>query len=117
MISALIYRNVPRMKANELMMVGEPIDAAEAARLNIVNAVVPAAEFDETVQAWAHKVAAKSPLLMKLGKDAIDATRDMALPEALSALKAQLGLALSTEDVVEGVSAFREKRSPEWKRR
>jgi enoyl-CoA hydratase len=117
MISALIYRNVPRMKANELMMVGEPIDAAEAARLNIVNAVVPAAEFDETVRAWAHKVAAKSPLLMKLGKDAIDATRDMALPEALSALKAQLGLALSTEDVVEGVSAFREKRSPEWKRR
>jgi enoyl-CoA hydratase/carnithine racemase len=41
----------------------------------------------------------------------------MALPEALAALKAQLALALSTEDVVEGVTAFREKRSPEWKRR
>lgn len=117
MISALIYRNVPRMKANELMMLGEPIDAAEAARLDIVNAVVPADEFDVTVRTWAHRVAAKSPLLMKLGKDAVDATRDMALPEALSALKAQLALALTTEDVVEGVSAFREKRSPEWKRR
>ena len=46
MISALIYRNIDRMKANELMMIGEPIDAGEAARLNIVNAVVPAAEFE-----------------------------------------------------------------------
>ena len=117
MISALIYRNVPRMRANELMMLGEPIDAAEAARLDIVNAVVPAEDFEETVRSWAHKVAAKSPLLMKLGKEAIDATRDMALPEALTALKAQLALALTTEDVVEGVSAFREKRSPQWRRR
>jgi enoyl-CoA hydratase/carnithine racemase len=117
MISALIYRNVPRMRANELMMLGEPIDAAEAARLDIVNAVVPAAEFEETVRSWAHKVAGKSPLLMRLGKDALDATRDMALPEALTALKAQLALALTTEDVVEGVTAFREKRTPQWKRR
>jgi enoyl-CoA hydratase/carnithine racemase len=62
-------------------------------------------------------VAGKSPLLMRLGKDALDATRDMALPEALTALKAQLALALTTEDVVEGVTAFREKRTPQWKRR
>ncbi len=59
------------------MMLGEPIDAAEAQRLNIVNAVVPAESFDEVVREWAHKVARKSPLLMRLGKNAIDATRDM----------------------------------------
>ncbi|HTR75933.1 MAG TPA: enoyl-CoA hydratase-related protein, partial [Solirubrobacterales bacterium] len=115
MISALIYRNIDRMKANELMMLGEPIDAAEAHRLNIVNAVVPAASFDKIVREWAHKVAGKSPLLMRLGKNAIDATRDMSLPDALEALRAQLALAFTTEDLAEGVAAFREKREAVWK--
>src|ERR1700730_571267 len=117
MISALIYRNVDRIKANELMMIGELIDAREAARLNIVNAVIPAAEFDTVVRAWAHKVAAKSPLLMRMGKDAINATRDLSLPDALSALRSQLALALTTEDAVEGVAAFREQREAIWKMR
>jgi enoyl-CoA hydratase/carnithine racemase len=117
MISALIYRNVPRMRANQLMMMGEAIDAAEAERLDIVNAVVPAEEFDQTVSDWAHRLAAKSPLLMRLGKDAIDATRDMSLDAALSALRSQLALAFTTEDIKEGVAAFREKRAPQWRMR
>lgn len=117
MISALIYRNVDRLKANELMMLGDLIDAQEAARLNIVNAVVPAEDFDRVVAEWADKVASKSPLLMRLGKNAIDNTRDMSLPEALAALRSQLALAFTTEDIVEGVTAFREKRKPEWKLR
>lgn len=117
MISALIYRNVPRMRANQLMMLGESIDAVEAERLDIVNVVVPAAEFDATVRDWSHRLAAKSPLLMRLGKDAIDATRDMDLGAALSALQAQLALAFTTDDIREGVAAFREKRSPLWKMR
>jgi enoyl-CoA hydratase len=117
MISALIYRNIDRMKANELMMLGESVDATEGVRLGFVNAVVPADEFDDTVRAWAHKVAAKSPLLMRLGKDAIAATRDMSLPDALAALRSQLALAFTTEDIKEGVSAFREKRTPEWRMR
>jgi enoyl-CoA hydratase len=117
MISALIYRNVDRLKANELMMLGDPISATEAERLGIVNRVVPDEEFDDTVRAWARRVADKSPLMMRMGKDAINATRDMALPEALDALRSRLALAFTTEDIVEGVNAFREKRSPTWKMR
>lgn len=117
MISALIYRNVDRMKANELMMLGELVDADEAARLGFVNVVVAPEEFDDTVRAWAHRVAAKSPLLMRLGKDAVNATRDMSLPDALTALRPQLALALTTEDIREGVTAFREKRPPKWRLR
>jgi enoyl-CoA hydratase len=117
MISALIYRNIDRIKANELMMLGEPIDAAEALRLNIVNKVVAAEDFDAEVHRWARAIAAKSPLLMRMGKNAIDATRDMALPEALSALRSQLALAFTTEDIAEGVTAFTEKRPPVWKMR
>jgi len=117
MISALIYRTVDRMKANELMMLGDLIDAEEARRLNIVNAVVPAAEFDEAVRTWARRVAAKSPLLMRLGKNAINSTRDLSLPEALEALRSQLALAFTTEDIREGVAAFREKREPVWRLR
>ncbi|GAA1643990.1 enoyl-CoA hydratase [Kribbella alba] len=117
MISALIYRNIDRMKANELMMIGDLIDAAEAQRLNIVNAVVPAADFDQVVRAWAHKVAGKSPLLMRMGKDAINATRDMSLPAALGALRSQLALAFTTADLKEGVAAFQDKRAPVWKLR
>jgi enoyl-CoA hydratase/carnithine racemase len=117
MISALIYRNIDRIKANELMMLGEPIDSAEALRLNIVNKVVAAEEFDAEVRRWALAIAGKSPLLMRMGKDAIDSTRDMALPEALSAMRSQLALAFTTEDITEGVTAFAEKRPPVWKMR
>lgn len=117
MISALIYRNVNRLKANELMMLGELISAAEAHELGLVNRVVPDGDFDATVGDWARRLADKSPLLMRLGKDAVNATRDMALPEALSALQAQLALAFTTEDILEGVTAFREKRAPKWKMR
>jgi enoyl-CoA hydratase len=114
MIMALIYRNVPRKKANELLLLGERWSAAEALAAGIVNRVVPADEFDAAVADWASKLASKSPLIMRLGKDAMRRQLDMPLDDALDYLRAQLSLALSTEDVVEGVSAFFEKREPQW---
>jgi enoyl-CoA hydratase/carnithine racemase len=117
MISALIYRNVGRMKANELMFLGDLISAEQGRELGFVNAVVPAADFDATVREWARRIAAKSPLLLRLGKNAIDSTRDQPLEKALDALQSQLALAFTTEDLAEGVAAFRDKRSPEWRMR
>jgi enoyl-CoA hydratase/carnithine racemase len=117
MIMALIYRNVPRKKTNELLLLGERIDAREAERIGIVNRVVPAEQFDAAVGEWASKLAAKSPVIMRLGKDAMFRQLDMSFLEALDYLRSQLSLAMSTEDIVEGVQAFFEKREPDWKGR
>ena len=117
MIMALIYRNVPRKKANELLLLGERWSAQEAHAAGIVNKVVPADEFDAAVQEWAVKLASKSPVIMRLGKEAMRRQMDMDLDDALDYLRAQLTLATSTEDIVEGVTAFFQKRDPEWKGR
>jgi len=117
MIMALIYRNVPRKKANELLLLGERWSAEQALAAGIVNRVVPAEELDGAVAEWAGKLAGKSPVIMRLGKEAMRRQLDMPLDDALDYLRAQLSLALSTEDIVEGVTAFFEKRDPQWKGR
>jgi enoyl-CoA hydratase/carnithine racemase len=117
MIMALIYRNVGRKKTNELLLLGERIDAHEAERIGIVNRVVAADEFAAAVDAWAVKLASKSPVLMRLGKDAMYRQQDLAFAEALELLQHNLTLAFSTEDIHEGVAAFFEKREPQWKGR
>ena len=114
MIMALIYRNVPRKKTNELLLLGEQISADEAERIGLVNRVVPAAEFDQAVRDWADKLAAKSPVMMRLGKDAMFRQLDMPFVEALEYLRSQLAIAFSTDDLHEGVKAFFEKREPHW---
>jgi enoyl-CoA hydratase len=114
MIMALIYRNVGRKKTNELLLLGEQVSAEEAWRIGLVNRVVPADEFDAAVADWAAKLAAKSPLMMRLGKDAMYRQQDMAFADALEYLHSQLTLAFSTDDIQEGVKAFFEKRDPVW---
>ncbi|MEA2443085.1 MAG: hypothetical protein QOJ12_377 [Thermoleophilales bacterium] len=114
MIMALIYRNVPRKKTNELLLLGDRISAADAVEYGLANKVVPAAEFDAAVRDWATKLASKSPLIMRLGKDAMFRQMDMAFLDALEFLHGQLTIALSTDDIVEGVQAFFDKREPQW---
>jgi enoyl-CoA hydratase/carnithine racemase len=117
MIMAIIYRNVPRKKVNEMMLLGERLSAEQAVEYGLANRVVAVEEFDEAVADWAGKLASKSPVLMRLGHDAIYRQQDMAVDDALDFLRSQLSLTLSTEDIVEGVTAFFEKRDPEWKGR
>jgi enoyl-CoA hydratase len=117
MIMALIYRNVPRKKTNELLLLGERISAREAQEAGIVNKVVPADGLEDAVMDWAGRLAGKSPVLMKLGKDAMYRQLDMPFEDALDHLRSQLSIAFTTEDIQEGVQAFFEKREPRWRGR
>jgi enoyl-CoA hydratase len=117
MIMAIIYRNVPRKKVNEMMLLGERLSAEQAVEYGLANKVVAAGEFDAAVTDWATKLASKSPVLMRLGHDAMYRQQDMAVDDALDYLRSQLSLTFTTEDIVEGVTAFFEKRDPQWKGR
>jgi enoyl-CoA hydratase len=117
MIMALIYRNVPRKKVNEMMLLGDRMSAAEAVTFGLANKAVPAEEFDAAVADWAGRLASKSPLLMQLGHDAMYRQSDMAVDDALEFLRSQLSLTFTTDDLREGVTAFFEKREPKWEGR
>ena len=79
-----------------------------------MNRVAPAAELQAAVDDWAVKLAAKSPVLMRLGKQAMYRQLDMPFEDALDFLRSQLSIAFTTDDIQEGVKAFFEKREPEW---
>jgi enoyl-CoA hydratase len=117
MIMSVIYRNVPRKRVNEMMLLGEQLSGEQAVEYGLANKVVPADEFEGAVADWATKLASKSPVLMRLGHDAMYRQQDMAFDDALELLRSQLSLTFSTEDIQEGVKAFFEKREPEWKGR
>src|SRR5262252_490862 len=117
MIMAQIFRNVPRKAAMELILTGDRIDAKAAERIGLVNRAVPAGELEHVTLELARKLAKKSPLIMKMGLSAFYETQDMDLERALPYLQAQLLAVLSTEDAREGLTAFFEKREPQWKGR
>ncbi|HEX6601594.1 MAG TPA: enoyl-CoA hydratase/isomerase family protein, partial [Solirubrobacterales bacterium] len=90
MIMSIIYRNVPRKKVNEMMLLGEQISAEQAVEYGLVNRVVPPDRFHEAVTDWATRLASKSAVLMRLGHDAMYRQQDMALDDALEYLRSQL---------------------------
>lgn len=117
MIARLIYEQLPRKQANELVLFGEKIGAARAEALGVVNEVVADEEVLPRALEYARRVAALSPAVVGLGRRAIYRQMDMPFDAALSHLHDQLTLNLQTEDAAEGITAFFEKRDPVWKGR
>jgi enoyl-CoA hydratase len=117
MIMATIFRNVGRKKGMELLLTGDRIGAAEAERLGLINHAVPADQLDAKVDELLAKVLAMSPAVVRLGRDAFYAMQDMEFERALDYLQAMLTVNLGSEDAVEGVRAFLDKREPAWKGR
>ncbi len=117
MITVPLVRSMPPKQALELMLTGRVVDAEEGARLGFVTRVVPHDQLDAAVDELAATLAAKSPAVMKLGRQAFYAVWDMAAPQALAHLHAMLSITNQTEDAAEGIAAFLEKRPPQWRGR
>ena len=114
MITVPLLRSMPQRVALELMATGRRVDAAEAARIGFVNRVVAPEELDQTVDEFASGLAAKSPLILGMGKRSFYRTLEMQPDAALDYLQTMLTITSSSEDSAEGIAAFVEKRSPQW---
>lgn len=115
MIGALIYRNALLKKAMKMMLLGERISAAAAESMGMVSMVAPPEDFDREVDAVIEGLAAKSPLALALGKEYFHAMTDMDFESGLDHLCEGLGKVGQTEDAMEGIMAFMEKRKPVFK--
>lgn len=112
-----LSRNLSRKRAMEMLLTGAPIGSEEAARLGLVNRVVAADLLTAETEALARLIASKSPLTLKIGKEAFYAQAELGLAEAYDFAARVMVENMLTRDAEEGISAFVEKRHPTWEGR
>jgi enoyl-CoA hydratase len=110
--SQRLPRLVGRGRALAMLLSGEPIEAGEAWRIGLVNAVVPQGELLEAARAWLVKVLRNGPLAVRLAMEAVDAGLEGGLEEGMQLEAALFGVCGASQDGREGTRAFLEKRAP-----
>jgi enoyl-CoA hydratase/carnithine racemase len=110
-----LSRNVPRKHAMEMLLTGEPISAATAQRIGLLNRVVAAGTERNAAIALAEKVALKSAYTVKLGKTAFYRQAEMSLADAYRYAAEVMTENMMAHDAEEGIGAFVEKREPKWR--
>jgi enoyl-CoA hydratase/carnithine racemase len=109
-----LSRNIPRKQAMEMLLTGEPISAATAKNIGLVNRVVAAGTERDAAIALAQKVALKSAYTVKLGKEAFYRQAEMSLADAYRYAAEVMTENMMARDAEEGIGAFIEKREPKW---
>ncbi len=117
MIGALIFRNLPRKQAMKMILEGEKIPAHQAVNMGLITEAVPHGELDRRVEEITAMLARRSPLGIRLGKEAFFRMQDMDFEDAVDYLSERFLEVASTEDAAEGIKAFLEKREPEFRGR
>jgi len=112
-----LSRAVPRKQAMEMLLTGDMIDAAEATSLGLINRAVPEEDLHNSAQSLAEKIIAKSPLTLKIGKEAFYRQVEYGLVEAYAYTSEVMTTNMLARDAEEGIDAFVEKRKPEWQGR
>src|SRR5258708_22405392 len=112
-----LSRAVGRKRALEMLLTGQPIDAATAAEWGLVNRVVPAAQLAEETRQLAENISRFSPLTVALGKQAYYAQIDLDQPKAYAYAKEVMSMNALAADAQEGMCAFLQKRPPTWQGR
>jgi enoyl-CoA hydratase/carnithine racemase len=110
-----LTRAVGRKRALQMLLTGDPIDARTAAEWGLVNVVVPAAELDAAVGALVEKIARSSPLTVGIGKEAFYRQVDLDEHQAYELTRRVMTTNAEARDAQEGMTAFLEKRAPEWR--
>jgi enoyl-CoA hydratase/carnithine racemase len=110
-----LTRAIGRKRAMEMLLTGEPIDAATAADWGLVNRAVPPAELEATTRALAHKIAASAGAIVGLGKAAFYAQIDLDQAKAYAYAKEVMSMNALAADAQEGMGAFVGKRTPVWR--
>jgi enoyl-CoA hydratase/carnithine racemase len=108
-------RAIPWCKAAELLLMGKLIDAQEAYRIGLVNAVVPQAEVMTTAKEWAKVICQAAPLAVRAAKEAMLRGSAMTIEEGLRLENSLVASVMGTKDFIEGTTAFVEKRKPNYK--
>jgi enoyl-CoA hydratase/carnithine racemase len=108
-------RMIPSCKAAELLLMGKPIDAQEAYRIGLVNIVVPPESVMPTARKWAETICQAGPLAVRAAKEAMMRGSSLTLEDGLRLENALEAYVMNTEDFTEGITAFGEKRKPDFK--
>lgn len=110
-----LARHVGRKKALEMILTGDIISAPEARQLGLINKVVPPDELEAETLKLAAKLAQKSPLATQIGKTGVYAMSEIPYHQAVDYMDELFASLCATEDAIEGINAFMEKREPVWK--